>query len=311
MNKNTKIGFGIGGIILVVIAIVLVTTQSPKAPIKDGSYVIYETTYGQVSAKEYYNLLINSQLDLSMYAKFEKDVLDSMDKSDDVITVAKQRAKDITDSVQEAELNQMADELYAMGYNGLDELEGFFANMIYRDQAANQYVSENIDALFPEYAENFKPRTVSHILIKVEDISNPTNEEKETLANIRQRILNGEDFAEVAKEVSVDTSKDQGGALGLMDKTTPYVEPFLNATLAQEPGKIYDWVQSEHGFHLILVNATDAETLKKTNGIEMQIVQSVPQVSLTVMTKIINDSGIEFLDENFKNKIYKIMEGAL
>lgn len=311
MKKNTKLGLGIGGITLLVIAIVLVSTQSPKAPIKDDSYVIYETTYGQVSAKEYYKTLSESQLELAMYAKFEKDILDSMEKDSNVTEVAKQRVKDIKENVQEAELKKMGDELTAMGYNGIEELEGFFANMIYRDHIANQYVNENIDELFPGYAQEFKPRTVSHILIKVEDVTNPTAEEKANLSNIRKRILDGENFADVAKELSVDTSKEQGGALGLMDKNTPYVETFLNAALTQEAGKIYDWVASEHGFHLILVDATDEDTIKKTDGIEMQIVQSVPQVSLTVMNKIINDSGVEFLDDDFKNKIFKIMEGAL
>lgn len=310
MKPNTKKFLVVGALALALVAGIATGSQGSKAPIKDGSNVVYESEYGQLSAREYYKLMVDNQQELVIYSKFEKDVLSSFEKDKETVESAQARTKMAKENLDEENMKKMDDELRTMGYDGIDELQLFYENMIYRDRVASTYVQENLDALFPNYEKEHKPRLVSHILIKVEDTDNVTTEEQAKLDSIKKRILDGEDFKTVAKEVSDDNSKEAGGYLGLMDKNTPFITSFLEAALAQEAGQIYDWVPSEYGFHLILVDSTESEQLKLETDLPMLIVSAEAQVSVTVMTKIIQDSGIEFVDKDFEKKILDIMGGS-
>lgn len=304
INKNIK-RFSIA-----MVTLSLLSGCASSAPVKDGSPVVYESDFGQVSAKEYYGMMKQNQK-LVLYARFEKDVLSSFKKDQSIIDTAKSRVDSMTATLKDEDKESMDIELRSMGYKGMDELQIFFENMIYRDRMSVDYVNQNMNEIYPTYAKEYLPRLVSHILVKVEDVDKPTKEEQEKLNSIRNRVLKGESFATVAKEVSDDTSKEQGGSLGLMDKTTNFVPTFLAAALSQKEGQIADWVKSEHGYHLILVDSTDPETIQKDSNLAMQIVQSEPKISVAVMNKIITDSKVEFLDETFEKEITEILEGGV
>lgn len=85
---------------------------------------------------------------------------------------------------------------------------------------------------------------VSHILV-------PTAEEA---GAVMERLEAGEDFAEVAADVSTDPgSGEQGGVLPCASPSS-YVAPFAEATLAAPIGEVYpEIVESEFGFHVVLV----------------------------------------------------------
>jgi peptidyl-prolyl cis-trans isomerase SurA len=90
-----------------------------------------------------------------------------------------------------------------------------------------------------------------HILIKTSELV-PENEAKNRLAEIKQRIDKGADFAEQAKLYSEDGSAAQGGELGWLSpgETVPEFETAMNAL---KVGQISGLVQSSFGWHLIQV----------------------------------------------------------
>ncbi|NYT86289.1 peptidylprolyl isomerase [Pusillimonas harenae] len=90
-----------------------------------------------------------------------------------------------------------------------------------------------------------------HILIKTTPAM--SSEQAQTrLAQLRQRLQNGESFADLAKRYSDDATAPQGGDLGWL---TPgeTVPAFQRAMDALQPNEISQPVQSQFGWHLIQV----------------------------------------------------------
>ena len=90
-----------------------------------------------------------------------------------------------------------------------------------------------------------------HILIKTSEVLSDADVEAR-LRGIRERIVNGGDFAELAKANSSDLSAAKGGDLGWLSAgdTVPEFERAMNAL---QPGEISPPVQSPFGWHLIQV----------------------------------------------------------
>ena len=76
---------------------------------------------------------------------------------------------------------------------------------------------------------------------------------KERLLSIRERILNGERFATLARLYSEDPgSSRKGGELGMASKTI-FWPAFSDAAMALKPGNISQIVETPDGFHIIEV----------------------------------------------------------
>nr|WP_320166555.1 peptidylprolyl isomerase [uncultured Methylophaga sp.] len=97
-----------------------------------------------------------------------------------------------------------------------------------------------------------KQTLASHILIKTNELT--TDEEaQKRLETLRERIVNGEDFAELARANSDDTgSAIDGGSLGWVSPgvMVPEFEEKMNALAV---GEMSDVFQSRFGWHLIKV----------------------------------------------------------
>ncbi len=82
-----------------------------------------------------------------------------------------------------------------------------------------------------------------------------------TANTVRQRLLNGEDFAKVAAEVSTDTgTKDKGGDLGWFARGI-MVPEFDTAAFSLKVGEISQPVKSQFGYHIIQVLAHETVPL--------------------------------------------------
>jgi parvulin-like peptidyl-prolyl isomerase len=109
---------------------------------------------------------------------------------------------------------------------------------------------------------------VSHILVETEDESNA----------VLDRLTDGEVFGDLAIELSLDTqSGAAGGDLGCTSPTQ-YVPEFMEATLEAEIDVPFGPVESEFGFHTVLVTErtipTDEEIIEATRNAELPQVLS-------------------------------------
>ena len=109
------------------------------------------------------------------------------------------------------------------------------------------------DVINNELLENPLDWTVvcaAHILVETEDEA----------ADVKARLDSGEDFAAVAGEVSVDPgSAASGGDLGC-NSSAGFVGPFATATMEAEIDVVTEPVESEFGFHVILVTQREEAT---------------------------------------------------
>lgn len=127
-------------------------------------------------------------------------------------------------------------------------LENLFKDVAVTDEDIKTYYDGNKDA--------FKEATVSHILIKDE------TKAKE----IREKAVNGEDFAALAKEYSEDTgTKENGGSLGTVAyNSTKYVSEFMEGVRATKNNEISELVKSDYGYHIIKVTDYKEKTLDES-----------------------------------------------
>jgi peptidyl-prolyl cis-trans isomerase D len=135
----------------------------------------------------------------------------------------------------------MAPERVAVDYIELsvDELKS--AVEVTETELKQYYAANQSQFVGPEQ------RRVSHILIEGDDEA-----ARAAIDAAKQRITNGEAFAEVAKQLSQDTgSAQQGGDLGFFEKGVMDAA-FEEASFAlNDVGEVSDIVQSEFGYHLI------------------------------------------------------------
>jgi len=120
-----------------------------------------------------------------------------------------------------------------------------------------------------------------HILIKTTAVV--TDEvARERLAQIRDRIVQGgENFSDMAKRFSNDASAPQGGALGWLNpgETVP---PFEKAMNALKEGEVSMPVQSQFGWHLIVVDGRRTQDMAEQflrNQARQQIFQQRSNVA--------------------------------
>ena len=143
----------------------------------------------------------------------------------------------------EAGFAQFADQVFPLAHLSQEDYE----RLVAAPALARQKVG---DALAAAVGQSALQVRAAHILL-------PTREEAEVA---RARVTeDGEDFATVARELSIDeASAANGGELGWFTREE-MVAPFAEAAFALEPGAISEPVESEFGWHVIQVQERDPE----------------------------------------------------
>ena len=158
----------------------------------------------------------------------------------------------------------------------INELKG------YRRQLAQPYLSDkdvNEKLIEEAYERMKKDVRASHILIKLGNDPTP----KDTLAaynkaiSIRNRVMKGENFADLARQNSDDPSGQQnGGDLGYFTSMM-MVYPFENAAYNTSVGQVTMPVKTRFGYHILKVtDMRDAQGQVKAAHIMVKIPDGAP-----------------------------------
>lgn len=135
------------------------------------------------------------------------------------------------------------------------KLEKFLKTQVPAIEVTDEEAKKMFDGIVAENGEEClnKPElvTASHILLRCTD--EDSEAKKAEIIKLRERILAGEKFADVAA-ASDCPSKEKGGSLGEFGRGQ-MVPEFDLAAFSQEVGKVGEPVKTEYGWHIILVEA--------------------------------------------------------
>lgn len=117
--------------------------------------------------------------------------------------------------------------------------------------------------------ERFK---LAQILIAVSPKASPAEVEaaRNKAETIHQQLLNGADFGKLARQYSDDDSKSQGGELGDFSRGE-MIDPIQNAIDHMKVGGISEPVRTDHGFHIVKLEAHDLPGVKPLAEVSAQI----------------------------------------
>lgn len=142
--------------------------------------------------------------------------------------------------------------------NLMDELR--IKKLVESEIPTNTTVSDaEVTAFYESQKERFSaPEQVSarHILIKTDkaDSEQALAEKKAKAEALRKQLVEGGDFAKLARENSDCPSKENGGDLGEFGRGQ-MVKPFEDAAFSQATNAIGPVVQTDFGYHIIQVTA--------------------------------------------------------
>ena len=152
--------------------------------------------------------------------------------------------------------------LRTLGYDSIEGLKDYYITRLKIEKLEKDYLNAHVDDYWPAYEVKNHPCLISHILVKMADSNNPTEEELAKVKQVEDALAEGKDFAEVATQFSDDSSAANGGSLGLVTDSTSFVPSFRAAADKLQEGEVtQDWVVSEYGYHMIKCDARSYETL--------------------------------------------------
>jgi peptidyl-prolyl cis-trans isomerase SurA len=125
---------------------------------------------------------------------------------------------------------------------------------------------------------------ISHILMQITPSEQSVEEAFLKISEIKTRLDNGEDFAELARQYSEDPgSAKTGGELGFVSRGT-LVKEFEETAFSLEKGEISEIVQTQFGFHIIQLLDRQGERIN-VRHILIQL-QPTPQDELVVIENL-------------------------
>ena len=130
----------------------------------------------------------------------------------------------------------------------------------------------------------------SHIFIKLRPGGKSRAVSRNLVDSLRQRILGGEDFAQLAEQFSQDPgSARSGGELGFVNRGT-FVPAFERVAYALSPGEVSGLVETEFGYHIIEVLEVMGDKVNVRHILISPKVSAADEDSLYAFASFVRDS---------------------
>lgn len=285
----------------------------------DGKYSLFEMDGNAYTADDFYDL-INKSSSISialddLFGYFANKEIKSTEK---IKTLAANNAQYLILNYSESDLEQL------MRVNGLKKygnITSYYEEMIKKQELIKKYILNHKEDVLDPYIDGKTYKKVSHILVKVADVTentdettgvtthtaNPTNEENEKLQNVLE-MLKTDTFANTAAKYSDDGSAATGGLLGCCtddQAASTYVTEFADTVAELNYGEQSEVITTQYGYHIIYVEEPTDEDLVDDQTILEEIIDgnnSENYIKLLIEysdkynVEILNDDIIELFD---------------
>ncbi|MFK7745057.1 MAG: peptidylprolyl isomerase [Roseobacter sp.] len=164
------------------------------------------------------------------------------------------------------------------------------AGEVINARLADAVTEEQILAAYDEQFGNLDPEeeyNASHILVATQE---------EAIA-VKEAIDGGANFAATAREKSTGPSGPNGGELGWFG-TGMMVPPFEAAVIALEVGEVSAPVETQFGWHIIILNETRDAGVPSLEEVRQQIEQSLQQNAISGIIEAAVDTADVVLPED-------------
>lgn len=260
-------------------------SKEASPPLKDGSRAVASIQDRAITEDEWVD---------ELKKRYGREMLMTMLNRQAVALEAKAKGIDITTAEVDAEIDVMS-RSYGSKERFLSEMEDQLGiaetelrtETTYRlllEKIATSDVhieGQQIDAYLEQYPDQFRPkRQLNLSMIEVAS--------KDEADQAMDRLENGEDFAALAAEVSLDEyTREDGGQIGLIEEDDPFLPPaLLDAALTQEPGDIAGPISLTDTYAIVYLQdiiepqAPSEETVREAVRKQLALEQSVSLTEL-------------------------------
>ncbi|MBG9454560.1 hypothetical protein ABE61_10965 [Lysinibacillus sphaericus] len=246
--------------------------------------------------------ILQTELDDALREQYGTEVLDTLITNKIVELEAKKEGVSVSDDAIQEEYEELAESYggeeslqEALKANGLTEQS--VRDNIRMYQLTKDVIATSIDISDEEVAQYFEDNKDSYGQKEEVVASHILLEDEATAKDVLAKIKAGEDFADLAKTYSIDTTTNEaGGEIGYISRGQ-MEEQFEEVAFGLEKGSISDIVQTSEGYHIIKV--TD-----KVPAEEAVFENLKDEVYATVLEERINEEYASWLAE--KQEQYKI-----
>jgi foldase protein PrsA len=219
---------------------------------------VYLTQRSETVATVDKEKITQEQLNEELNKQYGASVLNMM-ISNKVVDLEADKAKvKVTDKEIQAELDKMVEQYggqetfnMLLAQNGVTE--DLFKEQIEQNLKVTKILEPSIEITDDEIKTYFEDNKASFDTPEQVEASHILVEDEKTAKEVKKKIDEGGDFAELAKEYSTDTqTAENGGELGYFS-TGQMVEAFDKAAFSMKVDEISDPVKTDYGYHIIKV----------------------------------------------------------
>lgn len=171
------------------------------------------------------------------------------------------------------------------------QIDKLIQSEVYATAAVSDEEIQEFYANNPQFFEQGERVAARHILISTQELTTDAEiaDARSRMEAVRQRLVDGADFAQMAREFSEGPSGPDGGDLGVFGRGQ-MVAPFEEVAFAIEVGEISPIVETQFGFHVLQVTERiDAQT------IDLDEVR--PQVEQYLLEEVRNAGAESYVQE--------------
>lgn len=313
--------------LICILAVLLLVTSCGKVPkLKNGDEAVVTMKDGDISVEELYSEMKEKYALDMLITKIDTAILNKVYKTDDeeknYIDKQLETIKYYYETYYKSQYKSFQEYLTQNGVESEDELKENIRLTYKRNKAVKDYVKSIItDKEIEKYydEEIFGDISASHILIKPEYDDNASDEEKKEAEKkalkeakeVIAKLKKGEDFAELAKEYSDDSSNSKSGGKLADFNHGQMVEAFEDAAKELKVGSYTTTpVKTEFGYHIILKTAQkDKPALKEVkddiiSDLTDEKLKDDSTLEVTALVELRKKHKVEIQDKDIK-KLYE------